>query len=247
MPNWLNLRGAGGSDAPPERQAANKDDKLNEITPESINKSLTETKTELEARFTALGESIDNHPTLKAMQTFLDEQKAAKDAAARRASDQSRQQNDQRFENVDQTTREYVNETMKPYAEAAIYQQGNEQRRTIFEDAEAFPYYTGTLKSKVDALLDAQPPVQRANPDVIRNVYKIVVFDHQKEISEDKIKSRLSSASTPTTGAGTSSAGDKGALPVLTQQMKSVARSMGMSEADYATAMKELQETGEYA
>jgi hypothetical protein len=246
MPNWLNLRGAGGGDETPERKPKPNEGVV-EITPESINKSLTDTKTDLEKKLADLGESINQHPTLLAMQTFLDEQKTARDAAARRASETNRQQNDQRFENVDQTTREYVNETMKPYAEAAIYQQGNEQRRTIFEDAEAFPYYTGTLKSKVDALLDAQPPVQRANPDVIRNVYKIVVFDHQKEISEDKIKSRLSSASTPTTGAGTSSAGDKGALPVLTQQMKSVARSMGMSEADYATAMKELQETGEYA
>jgi hypothetical protein len=247
MPNWLNLRGAGGGDETPERKPINKDDKLNEITPESINKSLTDTKTDLEKKLADLGESINQHPTLLAMQEFLDGQKANKDAAARKAANDAANANNSRFENVDQTTREYVNETMKPYAEAAIYQQGNEQRRTIFEDAEAFPYYTGTLKSKVDALLDAQPPVQRANPDVIRNVYKIVVFDHQKEISEDKIKSRLSSASTPTTGAGTSSSGDKGALPVLTQQMKSVARSMGMSEADYATAMKELQETGEYA
>lgn len=246
MPNWLNLRGAGGSDTPPERKPETKEGVV-EITPESINKSLTDTKTELEGRLTALGKSIDDHPTLKAMQIFLDEQKAAKDAIARRAAETNRQQNDQRFENVDQTTREYVNETMKPYAEAAIYQQGNEMRRTIFEDAEAFPYYIGTLKSKVDALLDAQPAVQRANPDVIRNVYKIVVFDHQKEITEDKIKSRLSSASSAGTGTGAPGTGDKGAMPVLTQQMKSVAKAMGMSEADYATAMKELQESGEYA
>lgn len=246
MPNWLNLRGAGGGENPPERKP-NSQERVVEITPESIDKSLTATRTDLEKKLADLGESINQHPTLLAMQTFLDEQKANKDAAARRVAETNRQQNDQRFETVDQTTREFVTETMKPYAEAAIYQQGNEMRRTIFEDAEAFPYYTGTLKSKVDALLDAQPAVSRANPDVIRNVYKIVVFDHQKDISEDKIKSRLSSASTASTGVGVPGAGDKGAMPVLTQQMKSVAKSMGMSEADYATAMKELQETGEYA
>jgi hypothetical protein len=247
MPNWLNLRGAGGGDEPPERKPENKDDKLKEITPQAINDSLTATKTELEKKLSDLGESINQHPTLLAMQEFLDGQKAAREAQARKAANDAANANNSRFENVDQTTREYVDQTMRPIAEAALFQQGNEQRRTIFEDAEAFPYYVGTLKSKIDALLDAQPAPQRANPDVIRNVYKIVVFDHQKEISEDKIKSRLSSVSTAASGTGAPGTGDKSAMPVLTQQMKNVARSMGMTEAEYATAMKELQETGEYA
>lgn len=245
MPNWLSFR-AAGSEEPPAG-APKKDDKVVEITPESLAKSMSDNKTELETKLTDLGSRIDNHPTLAAMKEFLDNQKTQRDAAARRQQEEQQNNNAQRFESMDQTTREYVDQTLGPIAQATLMQQGSELRRNIFEDAEAFPYYTGALKSKIDALLDAQPPSSRANPDIIRNVYKIVIYDNQKEIAENKFKSRFSSASESGTGTGGPNAGDKAALPVLTQQMKAVARSMGMSEAEYATSMKELVDAGEYA
>lgn len=239
MANWLDF----GKQKPGE----NKDDKVLEITPESINKSITENKTELEGKLKDLGESINNHPTLKAMQDFLEEQKTAREAAIARQRQKQQEDENKNFEGMDQTTREYVDQTLRPIAQATLMQQGNEMRRNIFDDAEAFPYYTGTLKSKIDALLDAQPLEQRANPEIIRNVYKIVIYDNEKEIKEDKHKSRLSSASAAGTGTGMPGSGDKTAMPVLTDQMKSVAKAMGMSPEDYATSMKELQEAGEYA
>jgi hypothetical protein len=235
MPNWLDMgRQKKDEDAVPE------------ITPQKLNETIAANKTELETKLTELGSRIEEHPTLKAMQEFLDNQKAIKAEAARKVQEQAQLNNDAQFENVDQTTREYIAQTMKPFAQATLMQQGSELRRSIFEDAEAFPYYTGALKAKIDALLDSQPVESRANPDIIRNVYKIVVFDSQKEIAEDKHKSRMSSASAAGNGTGAPNVNDKTGMPVLTQQMKSVAKSMGMTEQEYATAMKELQESGEY-
>lgn len=239
MPTWLEFGKA--------KPAENKDDKTPEITPESINKSITDNKTELEGKLAALGESINNHPTLLAMKDFLDGQKTASERAEAARAAAAANEGGKKFEGLDQTTREYVNETFRPIAQATLLNQGNEMRRTIFEDQEAFPYYTGVLKAKIDAMLDAQNLESRANPDVIRNVYKIVIYDNEKDIKEDKIKSRLSSASSSGTGTGAPGTGDKAAMPVLTDQMKSVARAMGMSDADYATSMKELQDAGQYA
>lgn len=236
MPNWLNV---GGNKKP--------DDGVIEITPESLNKTLTEQKTELEGKLTELGSRIDNHPTLAAMQVYLDEQRASREAAARKQNEQQVANQNAQFNEIDPTMRQYVDQSLKPIADAALWQQGTELRRNIFDNAEAFPYYNGSLKEKVDALLDSQPAAQRANPDVIRNVYKIVFFDNQKEIDEGKHKSRLASASTSGSGTGMPNQAGEGGMPVLTQQMKSVAKAMGMSEADYATAMKELQDAGEYA
>lgn len=224
-----------------------KEDEVPEVTPKAISESLTKTKTELEAKFASLEGKIDNHPTLKAMDDFLKIEREKAEAAQAQRQQQVQQQSDQQFENMDQTTRAYIDRTMTPLATATLMQQGNEMRRNIFEDAEAFPYYSGVLKSKIDTMLDAQPPSQRANPEVIRNVYKIVIFDNDKEIKENKVKSRLSSASSSGTGNGMSGDADPKALPVLTDQMKRVAQGMGMTAEQYAGAMKELQDAGEYA
>lgn len=240
MANWLDFSGRN-------KPGENKDDKVIEITPESINKSLVDNKAELEGKLAELGESINNHPTLLAMKEFLDKQKTASDAAAQRQQQQQQTDHQKQYENVDDTTRSYINETLRPIAQATLMQQGNEMRRSIFDDEEAFPFYIGGLKAKIDALLDAQPLEQRANPEIIRNVYKIVVFDNDKDIKENKIKSRLASASNAGTGTGMSGTGDKAAMPVLTDQMKSVAKAMGMTDAEYATSMKELQDAGQYA
>jgi hypothetical protein len=238
MPNWLQF----GEQKPPK-----KEDGVIEITPESLQKTFTDKTTELESKLTALGTAIEDHPTLKAMQEFLDTTKANRKKAADDAAAAAAANDGQRFDSLDQTTREYVDKTLRPIAQATLYQQGTEMRRNIFEDEEAFPYYVGALKSKIDALLDAQPADARANPDIIRNVYKIVIYDNNKEIAENKHKSRLSSASASGTGTGAPGTGDKAAMPVLTEQMKSVAKAMGMTEQEYAASMKELQEAGEYA
>lgn len=236
MPNWLQM----GTTKKP-------DDGVVEITPQQLSETLTTTKTELETRLTNLGKSIEEHPTLLAMKKFLDDQQASREEAARRAAETQQQTTQQQFSEIDPTMRQYVDASLKPIADAAIWQQGNEIRRSIFDNAEAYPYYSGVLKDKIDTMLDAQPASQRANPDVIRNVYKIVSYDHQKEIDEGKHKSRMSSSSSSGTGTGAPGGNTKGELPVLTAQMKSVAKAMGMTEQDYATSMKELVDAGEYA
>lgn len=217
-----------------------------ELTPEKINENVNAVKTDLEKKLTDLGESINNHPTLLAMKEFLDGQKSGEDeraAAAARAAEEARNRG---FENLDPAARQYVDTQLQPIAKAALWQQGNEARRTIFEDQEAFPMYTGAIKAKVDEYLDKQSPEGRANPEVIRNVYKIVCHDNQAEINEGKHKSRLASAVNPGTGTGSQGTRDTNALPVLNAQEKQVARSMGMKEEEYAAAKKELEESGEY-
>jgi type II secretory pathway pseudopilin PulG len=240
MAKWLDFSGK------PEKEG------VPEITPDSLKADITSTKTDLEKKLADLGDQINNHPALKAMQTFIDTQNAAE--AARQQQQQSQQQQqqqqqvDDQFKEVDATTQAYIQHTMKPFADNALYQQGSEMRRSIFEDQEAFPYYTGAIKAEIDAMLDKQPLATRANADAIRNTYAIICFNKQKEINENKHRSRMSSASSAGTGTGAPSGNaDPTALPTLTQDMQLVAKKMGMTNEQYAQAMKELQSTGEYA
>lgn len=103
-------------------------------------------------------------------------------------------------------------------------------------------YYHGEIKSKVDAMLAAQTLEAQMRPDVVENCYKLVMFDHMKDISDGKIKAR-NSAGTFEGGSTGAPSGTKseGAEESMTAEEKLVASRMGVSEKDWISSRKELQ------
>lgn len=103
-------------------------------------------------------------------------------------------------------------------------------------------YYHGDIKSKVDAMLAAQTVESQMRPDVIENCYKLVMFDHMKDINDGKIKAR-NSAGTFEGGSTGAHSGTKaeGAEESMTAEEKLVASRMGVSEKDWISSRKELQ------
>jgi len=114
-------------------------------------------------------------------------------------------------------------------------------RKETFEDVEQYPYYAGDIKAKVDAMIDAQPLNTRHRADVIQNCYKLVAFDHQKEITEGKIQARNSAATFSGSGTGGHS-GKAGSEEneTLSNEEKFAAKSMGISEDDWKKSKREL-------
>lgn len=178
--------------------------------------------------------------------------------AAEQAKRQRQQQATQQQQNNQQTEFETAYGELEPNTQRVIdtrFQQVNERslrvearvvRASVFEDAENYPYYTGDIKKKVDDILDLEPYDNQANPTIVKNAYKVVLADHIKELQENKLRSRLSSASGPssTSNLGTP---DPNALPVLSAEEKDYATKMGISHEEWAKSKKALVESGEVA
>lgn len=236
MANWLNFG---------EKKPESKDDQLVELTPAKLKEQMENDKKELTQKIDGIATQITENPTMKAMQEFLDAQRAATERQQQQVQQQQQQNQNKQFENMDETTRQYIDHTLKPVNDSLLWQQGNELRRSIFDNVEVYPMYAGTIKDEVDQMLDKQPVNMRANADVIRNTYAIVCFNHQKEIAENKHKSRLASASTSGNGTGAPSGKSANEPITLDANQKLAAARFGMSEADYAKSVQELQETGQ--
>lgn len=108
------------------------------------------------------------------------------------------------------------------------------------ETLESKEYYHGDIKSKVDAMLSQQPLNQQTRADVIENCYKLVMYDHMKDIQEGKIKSRTSGTSFQNTGTGGHSAKTGEDLETMTADEKQMAKNMGLTEKDWISSRKEL-------
>jgi hypothetical protein len=112
-------------------------------------------------------------------------------------------------------------------------------KREVFEDGDKFKYYHGPLKTEIDSLLEKQPLAFRQDPANIENVYNTIVGKHHGEIVEGKIKSRFAGGSgsghTNTSGG----AGDEKEPPVITDDVRKVAKTFGMKPEEYAKMLVE--------
>ena len=102
-------------------------------------------------------------------------------------------------------------------------------------------YYYGDIKNKVDAMIDAQSVNVRTDPNVIRNCFKLVMYDHQKDIADGKIKARNTGAIFESNGTGAHSGNDKGEdNESWTADEERAAGHMGLTKKDWITSRKEL-------
>lgn len=222
-----------------------------ELSDEHLDKISTETSKKLETSLTErlsemLGSALENNPVLKRV-------KAGFDADEQRRQQQQQQQqqtannNSQTefqtaYEQLDPEVRTVVDARFKQANSAAMRAEARETRRSIFEDMENYPYYTGDLRAKMDTIIDGESLENQTNPVLIKNAYKIVVADHMKEIQEGKVKSRLSQISGNTTQ--TPIVNDPNAMPSLSDEEKRQAKAFGVTEADWAKSKKELISEG---
>ena len=100
------------------------------------------------------------------------------------------------------------------------------------------------FKNKVDALIDSQPLYLRSNAGIIMAAYKNTFYDMQQDIKDGKIKSQVSllSNSGGGTGGHSGSASDKFTSDdTMSEEEKTYARKLGISEKDWAATRKELE------
>lgn len=102
-------------------------------------------------------------------------------------------------------------------------------------------YYHGDIKKKVDEMIAGQPLSAQLDPSVIKNCFKLVMYDSQKDIADGKIKSRNSSATFQADGTGAHSGGGSGEKDeALTDEEKRAAKVFGMSEKDWSASKREI-------
>jgi hypothetical protein len=198
---------------------------------------------------TSIGETVkkymDENPTLTELKATMEANRTRQQQ--QRTSEEQRQSQTEAEriaalrENMDDQTREYVDNQMSIINKTAMQTSARELRRSIFEDVDNYEYYTGDLKRRVDEILDREPLANQNNPDVVRNAYKVVAFEHFKDIQDGKLKSRLSTATSTSTPSNQNQP-DPNALPTLSDDEKREARKMGITEKDWAQSKKEYLE-----
>lgn len=215
-----------------------------EFKPEAFKKDMDES---LDAKLKTLQEENDKKmKPLLDMATSIAEEKAEKAKKLKEAEDKkTKEENEISDEDwmLDPkgTAERLIAQRTQGTNTATLMLASRMALKETFEDAEQYPYYTGDVKAKVDAMVDAQPLNTRHRSDVIQNCYKLVVFDHQKEIAEGKIKARNSAASLTSTGTGgPSGKGGSGEDEALSNEEKFAAKSMGITEDDWKKSKREL-------
>ncbi|HEY1644809.1 MAG TPA: hypothetical protein VGF75_00300 [Candidatus Saccharimonadales bacterium] len=217
------------------------------LTDEHFERIATEVAKKLEKPMadslaTASQAALDANPVLRRLKDNMDAGQAEKDRLAREKAAATSSAGNKEFtdsyEALDDDTKRVIDTRFNQVNQTAMRAEARETRRSVFEDIENFPYYTGDLKQKIDEMIEKEPLTNQVNPLMARNCYKIVVADHIKDIQDGKVRSRLSAATGSSTSTTTTT--DVNALPTLTDDEKKTAKGMGIPEAEWAKAKKDL-------
>jgi hypothetical protein len=210
-----------------------------EIKPEVIQKAM---KPDLDAMSTKFGSDVD--AKLAPIMEYIQQQKADREAAQAAAARARKQQTDE--ENAIDDT-DYITDPQNAFKKLLKPMQDRNDamaallvRKEVLGEME---YYADPkFKQAVDALIDSQPMNLRSNSSVVMNAYKSVYFDKQQEIKDGTIKSRVSMTNFSGNGTG-AHAGDSTEKKerVLSDTEKHYARKLGVSEAEWIKAEKELE------
>lgn len=160
--------------------------------------------------------------------------KAAKEAADKKTAEENGvDDNDFLLDPV-----EAVRKLQEPQTKMLVQLASRQARAEILGDEK---YYYGDIKSKVDAMIDSQPMNQRIDPNMIRNAYKLVMYDHQQDITDGKIKARNTGAIFESNGTGGHSGTDKNdTAESWTSEEEFTASKMGINKTDWIKSRKEM-------
>jgi hypothetical protein len=207
-----------------------------EIDPSKLKEELS---TEINGNFTKFKEAQDEQ--MKPVLSFVEEMRKEREDRKKAEEDNARREAAKNEEVGEEAwlldPSKAVEAKLKPTQLAVLSLAANQARRDTLDDKE---YYYGDIKTKVDQMIEAQPLNQRVSKTVIENCYKLVMFDHQKDIAEGKIKARNNSASFESTGTGAHSSKSGEHEEEMSQDEKQAASALGVSEADWKKTKKEL-------
>lgn len=180
-----------------------------------------------------------NDAVMTRMNSFLDQQDEAKrKAAAAEAAKKATEDSEKSEETWLTDPKKAFNDAINPLVKVQLQTSSRLLRKEIFDDNSGeFEFYHGDFKKRVDAYIDNLPITSQNDTASIKNCYFLVLGQMQKEIQEGKIKSRFSDMSTATARSGKTD--DKDKLPQLTEEHKRAAKAFGMTEEQYAKAMKD--------
>jgi phage I-like protein len=232
MLKWL--RGSDGAVKPVEVQDGLEDV---EFKPEKMKEDITTSfKTELDARDAKMDERMKPMQELALSIKQERDERIAREAAAK--AKQDKEDKGDFSERILVDPENAINEKLQPTQIALLKLASREARRETLGEKE---YYYGDLKSKVDALIETLPLNQQTNSASIENCYKLIMYDHQKDITDGKIKARNTSMifdGGSTGGHGGKEKGDD--TETLSTEEKHIAERLGVSEADWKKSRKEL-------
>lgn len=208
-----------------------------EFKPEKLKEDIT---AEFDSKFkTYQTEQDAKMKPLLDMASNLEADRVAKAKIAREAADKKTAENNEVDENdflIDPV--ESVRKLQEPQTKLLVQLASRQARTEILGDEK---YYYGDIKTKVDAMIDSQPMNQRVDPNMIRNAYKLVMYDHQQDITDGKIKARNTGAIFESNGTGGHSGNDKGdAIEDWSKDEEFVASKMGINKTDWIKNRKEL-------
>lgn len=199
-------------------------------------------KPQLDTVKTDMEKSMDTK--LKPMLDFIESQRAEKAERERQASAKARKE----MLETDPTDwitdpESAVDKKLLPLQETIAKQNAIIMRK---ETLDKMDYYSSDpeFKNKVDQLIDSQPLSLRSNAGIIMAAYKNTFYDMQQEIKDGKIKSQaslLSGGGNGTGGHSGSSSGKFTSDDTMSDEEKSYARKLGISEKDWAATRKELE------
>jgi hypothetical protein len=208
-----------------------------EFKPEKLKEDITnEVKSSLSAFETKNNETLK--PILEMAAQIKADRESRAEAARKAEENKNNKENEVTSEDFMLDPAEAVRRQMQGTNTAVMMLAARAALRETLEDKE---YYYGDIKQKVDAMVAQQPLPSQCRADVIQNAYKLVMFDHMKEVQEGKIKARNTSA----IFEGGSTGGHDGkkaddANESMTADEKLVASKMGISDKDWISSRREL-------
>lgn len=172
--------------------------------------------------------------------SFQQEREEEKKKRQQQQQQQQSQETDEEFENLMLTDpKKAISMALNPTQQAVLTLRADNLRREVFEDTKKFKYYHGELKAEVDKLIAGQTLAARNDPSVIENAYLTVIGKHHDEILEGKLKDRFAASDSSGRGTSSGSAGDSGVggdkkTPVITDDIRKLAKAFGTTPEEYA-------------
>ena len=198
--------------------------------------------TSLSTKFDELKSSLDS---INAHFKQTDEEKKRKEAEeARRKATETQAQTEEEINELFLTdpvaaTKKLLQQAQTPANTAIMQVRADNLKRSIFEDEEKYPHYTGEIKAEIDKILSQEPLQNQNNPVTIEHAYFSTVGRHSKEIAEGKLKSRFASAESSRGGTGNTGGKAEDQIKPLDEDGKKAAKLLGYKEDEYAKMLHE--------
>lgn len=216
----------------PESEKEEKDQEI-ELKPKDVKEKLDK----IDAMESKVAQIDDIKKGVDSMNAFIAQAKADRVAAQQRAEEAEAAKR-QKTEDENAPTFEddpdgALSRRLDPILKQNYLLTAKQNIRDMVEGNQ-LEFYTGDIKAEVDKLVEAQ--AMRGVPvstEYIENAYYIAKGKREKDIAEDKIKSRFSAVSGPSSGTGGLESDPDKNKKTLSEEEKRYAAALGIKDEDY--------------